>query len=335
MKHVIAFTQGINVPSARFRVEQYKPLFESHNILLTILPAKVSAYPPADKYKRPAWLAAELFHRTKQLLTIPDAGAVIMQRELISTLPSLERFIRKPMILDVDDAIFLRKKGIAAKYLAKSASHIVCGNTFLADYFSQYNNKVSIISTPVDTIRFKPLLQDEKLIGWSGSSSGFKYLYEIESALAVVLKKNPEWKLLIVSDKTPAFTILPRDKIIFETWSTHNEVSSIQKMTIGIMPLDNSLWTRGKCSYKMMLYMACGLPVVVSDVGMNSELLKEGHIGYGANNSSDWVDALNALIKDFPSRFALGKNGRELIENKYSLTSCAKEWTLTINSIIE
>lgn len=326
MKNIVAFTQGYSVPSSRFRISQYQALWAEHGVALSMLHAKTSAYPPVNQWKRPVWLLSELLHRTKQILRLTDIDTVILQRELISTLPTLERFIKKPIILDIDDAIFMHRKGFAARQLAKKADHIVCGNQFLAEYFAQFNRPITIIPTPVDTDRFSPLRSEELLLGWSGSSSGFKYLYAIEDALNLILKANPHWRLLIVADRPPSFSIVPPDRVLFERWSPETEVQSVQKMTIGIMPLEDSSWTRGKCSYKMLLYMACAMPVVVSDIGMNSQLLAESDIGLGVNSLEEWVDGIQRLIDNPNLRFAYGENGRQLVVDKYSLQACSAKW---------
>lgn len=332
MKQIAAFTQGKLVPSTRFRISQYLNEFSQNDFNVTQLDALTSAYPPVAKWRRPLWFICELFHRFSQLRQLKAYDAVILQREMISTLATAERFINKPIILDVDDAIYLRRNGRAAKKLAKIATHIVCGNEFLADYFRQYNPSVSVIPTAVDTNRFVPGALQQNLIGWSGSSSGFHYLYKIESALKAVLDANPDWKLHIVADKAPVFNQLTSEQVLFEKWSPAIEVQAIQKMAIGIMPLDDSEWTRGKCSYKMLLYMACGLPVMVSDVGMNAQLLHEALIGIGAITDAQWTQGLQDLINDARLRQLYGTNGRQLVEQRYSLSYCAQRWLQILQS---
>lgn len=332
MKQIAAFTQGKLVPSTRFRISQYLNEFSQNEFNVTQFDALNSAYPPAAKWLRPLWLVRELFHRFTQLRQLKAFDVVILQREMISTLATAERFINKPIILDVDDAIFLRRNGHAAKKLAQIATHIVCGNEFLAAYFRQFNPSVSVIPTAVDTHRFVPGKSQQNLIGWSGSSSGFHYLYKIESALKTVLDANPDWKLHIVADKAPVFTQLTSDQVLFQAWSPDIEVQAIQKMAIGIMPLEDSEWTRGKCSYKMLLYMACGLPVMVSDVGMNSQLLNEALIGFGAVSEEQWIQGLQVLINDTKLRQQYGSNGRQLVEQRYSLTYCSKQWLKILQS---
>ena len=127
----------------------------------------------------------------------------------------------------------------------------------------------------------------------------------------------------VVSDSAPTFQEIPTYFIEFLHWSPDIEVQSIQGMDIGIMPIEDSVWERGKCSYKMLLYMACGIPVVVSPIGMNAEVLARGEVGLGPRSESEWVDALSGLLRDSEAREAMGRVGRQVVERHYSLENLA------------
>ena len=328
MSKLALIGQGAKVPSTRFRLEQYLPLWQQDGLAIELFQAKTSAYPPAERYKRPFWLMNELFGRACQLSAINKSNLVVLQRQMISTLCTLEPLIKAPVVMDVDDAIFLHRSGHGANKIARSSDWIVCGNNFLAEHFSQYNQNIVVIPTAVDTDRFSPLgkATEEQFIGWSGSSSGFDYLYRIEQSLLKVLVSNPGWRLLITSDKAPVFEHIPADFIEFVQWSPQNEVECIQKMSIGLMPLEDSLWTRGKCSYKMLLYMACGVAVAVSSVGMNKDILSEAQVGVGAIDEDEWFAALSMLVNDAAARKTFGEAGRRLVVEKYSTQACNQKW---------
>jgi len=244
-----------------------------------------------------------------------------LQRNLTSTLCTWEPLLKKPFVFDVDDAIFLGPRGYSADRIAKAASLVICGNSFLANHFNRFSN-VEILPTAVDSNLFTPKDNTNadlrKVIGWSGSSSGFKYLYSIEFAIRKVLARHPDSVLKIVSDIAPVFKSLPHEQVLFEKWSVAREVSALHEFSVGIMPLDDDPWARGKCSFKMLTYMAVGLPVVVSPVGMNNEILAHGACGFAASTVDDWVDSISFLFSTPNISNEMGAMGREIIERRYS-----------------
>lgn len=329
MLKVAAFTQGKKVPSSRFRITQLIPKLGERDILIDELYPFVSAYPPKNVLLRPFWLAGQIGTRLPQVMSSKKFDVAIIQREFISTLPSLEFLVNPPKILDVDDAIWLHRNGLSAKSIAKSSNEVVCGNAYIADYFSNYCENITIIPTTVNIDKFVPNSKKDKahpIIGWSGTSGGFSFFSEIERPLGDLLRRNPDWLLRIVSDTAPKFDHIPERQLEFIQWTELNEATTIQEMDIGLMPIGNSEWSRGKCSYKMLLYMACGVPVVVSDFGMNTEILKQKRVGFGVVSVEDWINSLSCLMDDERLRSELGRNGRALVEEQYSLDIGAGKW---------
>lgn len=317
---VAAFTGGSSVPSARFRVRQYINHLEREGIKLNEFSAHFGMYPPSSKLLRPFWGLATLASRIPGIISSHDYDITLLQREMLSTYFTLERFTKNPRILDVDDSIWLHRGGNWTKRLANVCEGIICGNNFTAENFSKWNSNITVIPTAIDTKRYYPNnLPKEPIIGWSGTSGGFGYLYMIESALQEVLKRVPNSMLRIVSDRKPYLKNIPDDRIEFILWSPKNEVRAIQEMAIGIMPLKDSLWENGKCSFKMLTYMACGIPVVVSPFGMNKEVLKLGDIGIGANNIQEWSHALISILNDSQQQNEMGENGRKVILKYFSI----------------
>ena len=320
MISIAAFTGGLNVPSARFRVRQYIELLRDEGISLTEFPAQTGTYPPSNKLLRPLWGAANLVTRLPSVIKSYRFDLTLLQREMLSTFVTLEPLTKRPRVLDVDDAIWLHHDGKFAEKLARNCDAVICGNQFLAENYSRWNPNVVIIPTAVDTERFiQGRVTEELIIGWSGTSGGLKYLYEIESALYGVLKKIPSARLRVVSNAMPSFSKIEMNRVEFIRWSPENEVKAIQGMTIGIMPLTDSLWERGKCSFKMLTYMACGIPVVVSPVGMNVTVLDQGNIGYEAKTIEEWIEVLIALLENETQRQKMGESGRRVVVNSYSL----------------
>lgn len=319
-KKLIGLTQGLNVPSRRFRWEQYIEHFQKAEFDVYESIGYFGAYPPIQRPLRAPWLAMNLLQNITRILKSNKYDLIFLQRNLISSLYTVEPLIKKPFVFDVDDAIFLGSRGANANKIAGNASITVCGNNFLGDHFSKYSDVV-IVPTAVDTERFKPSFQKSsvgKIIGWSGSSSGLKYVYSIEAALVRVLQKYEDVILKIVSDAPPAFKTIPSHKILFEPWSSRSEAAVLNTFDIGIMPLTDDLWARGKCSYKMLTYMACGVPVVVSPVGMNADILKQGECGLSPTTIDEWIDALSMLLDSSSLCSRYGDVGRQLVESTYS-----------------
>lgn len=321
-----ALTQGKNIASTRFRWSQYTSILRSSGINTTEFESAHNAYPPEIKIARPSWLLKSIFENAVRTIRSNSFDIRFLQRNLTSTLCTWEPLLHKPMIFDVDDAIFLGPRGFTANKIATHASIIICGNSFLANHFSQYG-KVEILPTAVDTKYFTPMEKEyssDFFLGWSGSSSGFRYLYEIEPALDILFKKYSTLKLKIVADIAPIFLKLPIEKVVFERWKPDREVSVLNEFSIGLMPLSDDLWSRGKCSFKMLTYMSMALPVVVSPVGMNAEILAQSFCGFGASSIDDWVEAISTLIENKDMRAEAGCNGRKIVEETYSRELVAK-----------
>jgi len=182
----------------------------------------------------------------------------------------------------VDDAIWLHRRGAFAGKLAGHCDAVICGNTFLADYFAKYCKRVFLLPTPVDTKKFFPLresLASSQAIGWSGTAGNLIELERIEPALRAVMRRFPAARLRVICNRRPNLGSLPAGRVDYVPWAPAIEVSAVQDLQIGLMPLQDTDWTRGKCAFKMLTYMACGVPVVASPVGMNQDVLAMGRIG--------------------------------------------------------
>ncbi|HZQ68832.1 MAG TPA: glycosyltransferase family 4 protein [Terriglobales bacterium] len=303
---------------------------------ITEFASRAGLYPPESRWARPAWGIWNLAEHLPVALQTQKFDITLLQREMLSTLVTLEPFTRRPRVLDVDDAIWVHRRGDFTRRLARLSDHIICGNAFLAEKFSSWNPNVSVLPTPVDTERFVPATESRTsspVIGWLGLSSGFQFLYKIESALAEILKRRPDVLLKIVSDRAPKFRFIPVERLQFVPYSRDREVRDIQDMTIGIMPIEDSELSRGKCSFKMLLYMACGIPVVVSPFGMNREVLAWGQSGLGASHSDEWVECLESLLDDREARVRMGGVGRRIVVDHYSIEVLAPAFAQILQSV--
>lgn len=318
---LVGITQGKNQPSTRFRWSQYVEDLRQGGFDVAELESHFGAYAPEKKIQRPTWIAASIAENAVRAMRANQYDLRFLQRNLTATLCTWEPLLKHPFVFDVDDAIFLGARGASANRIAKAASLVICGNNFLANHFCKFS-EVAVLPTAVDSVRFVPrkdkTSKHPQIIGWSGSSSGLKYLYAIEPAIKEVLSRHPELLFKVISNQEPVFRLLPRERVVFENWTENREVEVLQEFTIGIMPLEDDLWARGKCSFKMLTYMAVGIPVVVSPVGMNSEILAQGSCGFSAKTSDDWVDAISTLLSNTTLACQMGRSGRQIIEARYA-----------------
>lgn len=319
---VAAYTGGENVPSARFRMRQYVNTMPQFGIALDEFASRAGQYPPDATWRRLAWLLAAGVERSLQIPGSYRYDAVIFQRELLSTLLTLEPLFSHPRILDVDDAIWLHPRGIFAGKLATRCDAVICGNAYLADYFSQHCERIFLLPTAVDATYFSPLrnlLAPTQIIGWSGTGSNLIELERIEPVLRIVMSRFPKAKLRVICNHRPRLASLQADRVEFVCWTPSVEVSALQNLQIGLMPLQDTAWTRGKCAFKMLTYMACGVPIVASPVGMNADVLKLGNVGFGPSTQDEWVDALTTLLAEPDAARQMGDAGRAVIEDNFSV----------------
>ena len=317
---IVGITQGANQPSTRFRWFQYLDYLRADGFSVAEMSSHFGAYAPSNTLLRPLWVAGSLMENAVRVGKANSFDIRFLQRNLTATLCTWEPLLKKPCVFNVDDAIFLGSRGSTAYKIARSASLIICGNVFLANHFERCG-PVEVLPTAVDTQRFLPggqRFDGRPVIGWSGSSSGLQYLYEIEPAILIVLNKYPDSLLKIMCNAPPSFKLLPPKRVVYEQWSPAREVAVLQEFDIGIMPLDDSLWARGKCSFKMLTYMAVGRPVVVSPVGMNAEVLAQGDCGFAASSHDDWVNGISSLLNDPGMADQMGSVGREIVEARYA-----------------
>jgi glycosyltransferase involved in cell wall biosynthesis len=211
---------------------------------------------------------------------------------------------------------------------------VIAGNSYLADWLSQYCKNVSIVPTAIDCARFRPRSDPREpigpqetffTIGWTGTSGNFRFLSLIEKALARFLQSTSRGRLRIVADRRPNLPMIPDVQLEFVPWSPDNEASEVARFDVGLMPLADDPWSRGKCSFKMLQYMASGLPVVVSPVGMNAEVLGMGDCGLSATTDDEWLDALCSLRDDAERRAAMGKIARDIVVDHFDVPVVARQ----------
>ena len=318
---VMAFTGGVAAPSARFRVRQYVPLLAREHVDVVELSPGLGSYPPERRWQRPAWALGSLAQRLPQIAAGWAGDVTLLHREMISTRYTLEGFTRPPRLVAVDDAIHLFRHGRAARHLAERADLVVVGNEWLAEAWRRWNPRVEILPTAVDTSCYgvRPL-PERPCIGWIGSFGNLRYLENIAPALAEVARRFPAVSIAVCSERPPKLAGLP---VHYVPWSIEAEDDFLASLTVGLMPLDDGPWERGKCSFKMLQYMAAGRPCVVSPVGMNNNILAQAELGLAATTHAEWVAGLSSVLSDRCGAEELGAAGRALVHSRYSLTALA------------
>jgi hypothetical protein len=318
---VAALVSGKDDPSSRFRVLQHVPRMERLGVRLHPLVPRVTSYPPRAKALRPVWGAAALLERLGMAAATLRRDMTLIQRTMISTFATFEGLCRGPRVFDVDDAIHLRRDGKAARHVARLCDLVICGNDFLAEWYSREHRPVAVLPTAVDTERWVPAVdggEPTNTAGWIGSASNLPLLEGRSEEIGDFLRACPGWRLRVVCDQKPRLGSIPADRWEFAPWSAKSEVSETARFSIGLMPLRDDEWARGKCSYKMLLYMSCGVPVVVSPIGLNADILSRGACGVGATSSKEWTDSLVSLARDASARARMGSAGRAIVMSDYS-----------------
>lgn len=349
---VCALTSGADTPSARFRVRQHiAPLRALGVHVREYVPRVGQSMPmpgPLARVRRRwmgpvtgAWLTAHAAARFPGIAAARRADIVWLERSLAPGFGCLAALLRRPLVYDIDDAVWLEGlAGRGAPGLARRATAGIAGNQYLADWLSGYCAAVHVVPTAVDCSRYTPRApsRDEEaapafIVGWTGTAGNFKYLHAIAPALAVVLREVPGAALRVVADRAPTIPALDGLRVTFVPWTPASEVAALRDADVGIMPLADDAWTRGKCSFKMLQYMALGLPTVVSPVGMNLDVLAHGDTGLAACGHDDWVDALRLLAGDPARRARMGATGRAVVETHYDVPVVASRLAHVFRSV--
>ena len=333
--NVLFLTQtGALGPSSRYRVYQLLPLLREHGIEGAVSPAMGDAlyrelYLAAGRAAaRRAAFGAVWRQRRSDLCRVGEFDAVVVQKGVFPGLYSgFERRIaaRKPLVFDFDDAIWLPRQGgapllrllhreRAVQDVLRCAAAVIAGNEVLAEYAGRFNRRVCVVPSAVDTDRY-PRSAGNATVGWIGSRTTLAYL----KPLAEVFRKlNVRPRVIASGD--PAGLGFETE---FRPWRLETEVDELSQIGIGLAPLPDSPWERGKCGVKLLQYMACGIPVVASPVGVHNQIVRHGETGFLARSAGEWETFLAELIAHPGMREKFGAAGRELARQTYDVRQAA------------
>ncbi len=351
-KKILLLPGAYYSPSARYRIIQFYPFLEQLGYHIKI------RYPYPDRvlntnnisnkfWKNIHPRLSQIIRLLTTLYILRDVGKfdiVISNRDLVPDLKIkfLEKFILKKkvkLIIDFDDSIYLGSRKNKMDGIFTNASYLVAGNEVLKNYAKKYNKNISIIPTVVNTDIFKPKpnlnIKDKVVIGWMGSKGPtILHLPLVFEALKKIVREYPiQIEFLFVSDFKPKIPDEIENLTKFEYWTGQNEVEMLQKMDIGLMPLPDSEFERGKCGFKAIQYMSVGIPAIVSPVGVNSSIVEHGIDGFHCKNELEWFVSISKLIEDKTLRDRMGLNAREKIIEFYSLNSAIVKWKRIIDNI--
>jgi glycosyltransferase involved in cell wall biosynthesis len=330
--------------SSRLRTYQYLDYFQRHGVECTVCPFFDNEYlKEVYEYKtHNKWKAFKSFgRRVSQLLTVFKYDKVVVEKELFPYFPAIAEWIlyklKVSYIVDYDDAIWhnydLSKKWLIRyllsrkiEYVMRYASCVVAGNDYIMKKAKDSGaTHIELIPTVVDLNRYdvkKEFSKNILTIGWIGSPITSKYLHALLPIFKPLLDNRLIRLRLIGADRT---FFVPEQIEVIE-WDEKTEANMISTFDIGIMPLEDSIWEKGKCGYKLIQYMACGIPVIGTPIGVNDTLIREGWNGWKALDLDDWKRVLENSLVERKSLETLGQNGRYLVEQKYSLQVYAKRW---------
>ena len=331
-------------PDQRYRLEQWEPLLRERGVEITYAPFESedlhkTVYTQGQLFQKLKLVGSALRRRSSLISTLKSYDLIYIFREAALLGPPIfEKRIYQsgvPFVFDFDDAIFVSYKSPSNGYLSylkfagkaktscRLAAHVMVGNPYLADYARQVNDNVTIIPTTIDTKKYEPSSYTKKsgpvVIGWTGSFSTVQHLDTVKDTLKK-LARDEKFQLRVIG--TPSYR-LDGIEVKASQWSAETELQDLSGIDIGIMPLPDDRWSRGKCGLKALQFMALGIPTICSPVGVNTDIIQDNVNGMLASSEDEWIKKLKMLLNSSELRERLGRAGRRTVEENYSAVSQA------------
>jgi glycosyltransferase involved in cell wall biosynthesis len=331
-------------PGQRFRFELYKDLLAQNNFRIHSHPFLdehnfAINYKPGKIFSKIKVVIKGFWKRITLLRQVRKFDYIFIYREAAPVgFPIFEwiytKWLKKKVIYDFDDAIWMPYEVTESSFFTKffknkgkvkkicSWAHIIsCGNEYLCNYAKQFNQNVIYNPTCVDTENRYNLIANHDVqkitIGWTGSFSTLNY-FENLSPVLKKLQEKYEFDIKIICNRKPDINL---KNVKYIAWTAENELIELATCQIGLMPLTDEEWSKGKCGFKLIQYLALGIPAVSSSVGVNSSIIEDGSNGFLCNSEEEWYYALEKMITDAPLRKKMAIEGRKKIVTHFSLLS--------------
>lgn len=339
---ILAMHAPDQAPGQRFRFEQYLGALRDRGAevdfsWLVDADAARTLYSPGNVGKKAALALRSVLVRAMQIPSLRKYDVVFVQRQaLFIGGPFMERLAKRAgarLIYDFDDAIWINdasafnrrfgwlKNPSKVPRIVEMADLVIAGNRYLADFALQRNSNVTVVPTTIDTDTYiprpAPRTEGPVCIGWSGSFSTIEHFKTGLPALRRIREKfGDRVRFRVIGDGSYRNDELG---IVGLPWKAATEIEDLHDIDIGMMPLPDDEWARGKCGLKGLQYMALGIPTIMSPVGVNGEIIQHGRNGFLAGTDDEWVEALSALVENQELRAQVGAAGRRTVEEKYSV----------------
>jgi glycosyltransferase involved in cell wall biosynthesis len=342
---VIPYPPG-RAPSQRFRFEQYFDILTAAGYAYTLAPFLSEAtwailYKPGHTVAKVGGILRGFLRRFLLLFRVPAYDYVFIHREAAPIGPPvlewlMAKVLRKKIIYDFDDAIWMKDPAGEQTFISRLkwqqkvgpicrwAYKVSCGNAYLRDYARQFNPYSFINPTTLDTEHRHNRTRDQHqparpIVGWTGTHTTLRHLDLVWPVLERLEQEGYDFEFRVISNQPPAYVGLRA--LSYTPWRKDTEIEDLGQFHLGLMPLVDDPWARGKCAFKALQYMALGMPALVSPVGMNTEVVQDGENGFVCATPEQWYAALRRLLADQNLRARQGAAARRTIVERYSVES--------------